>query len=67
MTFDRMVHNDKMKAKFNSQKSWSTLKVTGEGHRGQKTIENDYFLACFQFLDNSKSYWQIYMSFGRMV
>ena len=42
MTFGRMVHNDKLKAKFNSQKNWSTLKVTGEGHRGQITIENDY-------------------------
>ena len=45
MTFDRMVHNDKMKAKFNSQKNWLTLKVTGEGHRGQITIENDDFYA----------------------
>ena len=43
MTFDRMVHDDKMKAKFNSQKNWLTLKVTGKGHRGQISIESDYF------------------------
>ena len=30
---------------FNNQKNWSKLKVTGEGHRGQITIENDYFSA----------------------
>ena len=40
-----MVYNDKRKDKFNSPKTWSKLKVTGEGHRGQITIENDYFLA----------------------
>ena len=43
MTFGRMVYNDNSKDKFNSQKKWSKLKVAGEGHRGQKTIENNYF------------------------
>jgi len=33
MTFGRMVYNDKRKAKFNSQKNWLTLKVTGEGQQ----------------------------------
>ena len=43
MTFGRMVYNDKSKDKFDGQKNWSKLKVTDEGHRGQMTIENDYF------------------------
>ena len=38
-----MVYNDKRKAESNSQKNWSKLKVTDEGHRCQITIENDFF------------------------
>ena len=37
--------NDKKKAKLDSQENWFKVKVTGKGHRGQITIQNDSFQA----------------------
>ena len=43
MSLGRMVKNDKSKTKMGSQENWSKVKVTGQGHRGQKNIKNDFF------------------------
>ena len=39
MSFGRIVCNDKRKAKFDSQKIWSKVKVTDQGQRGEITIK----------------------------
>ena len=38
-----MMQNDKGKVEFDSQKNSSNVKVTGKGHRGQKTIKMTVF------------------------
>ena len=61
MSFGRIVCNEKRKAKFDSPKIWSKVKVTGV----KKPLKNDFFLSFY--LNNSKSDWPILMTFGRMV
>ena len=61
MSFGRIVCKEKRKAKFDSQKIWSKVKVTGD----KKTLKKWLFLS--SYLNNSKSYWPILMSFSRLV
>ena len=55
----------KGKARFDSQKKLSKVKVTGQAHGGQTTITKLLCLSCY--LNNSKGYRPILMSFGRIV
>ena len=38
-----MMQNNKGKAKFDSQKNWSKVKVAGQGQRGQITVKMTVF------------------------
>ena len=61
MSFGRVVCNDQRKAKFDTYKILSKVKVTGV----KKPVYEWLFLS--SYLYNSKSYYPILMTFGRMV
>ena len=60
MSFGKIVWTNIRKAKVDSEK-----KVRCRGQRGQITVKSDCFFN--YYLDNSKNYSSILITFGRMV